>query len=289
MKAVFTLIMACCGLCGLTQDSIPVYFDADLNPTSRRNAAFNGTMVQNGEGVWDVVANYPGGQPLLAASYKDKRMRVRHGVMQGYFPNGQKRLSATFDNNVLEGVYTVWHESGHMADSGRLASNAKTGIWKTWYANGVLESEGTYTAGIPDGNWKWFHENGNPATVEIYQNSKLKDLSCFNESGTPTGFNCRLDKKPAPKGAYSFESYVIENLMYPEEALKKRVEGVVEFEFFVTKEGKLTRINFQNQGNRLLHDAVVNFLKAVPEWEPAISHNRKVDCLYTYSIPFYLP
>lgn len=289
MKAVFILILSGCLLNGVAQDSIPVYFDASLSPVAKRNAAFNGKMIQNAEGIWDVVALYPNGNKIFSAAYKDKRMRVKHGIQEGFFSNGQKRLIATFNNNVLEGTYTTWHENGNIADSGELSSNAKTGLWKTWYTNGILESEGTYTAGFTDGTWKWFHENGQPSTVEVYESGKLKDLTCFDELGKSTGFNCRLDKKPTPKDAYSFESYVIENLMYPEEALKKGIEGVVEFEFFVTKDGKLTRINFASQGNRLLHDAVVEFLKAVPEWEPAISHNRKVDCLYTYSVPFYLP
>ncbi len=289
MKTIFIWVICGLALNGYAQDSIPVYFNASLSPTSKKNAAFNGNMIQNADGIWEVIAFYPDGKPLLKAGYKDKKLRLKHGVYEGYYPGGQKKMTTTFDNNVLEGSYTSWHENGKIADSGLITSNVKSGLWKTWYADGTPESEGSYTAGFHDGSWKWFHENGKPATVETYENSKLKDLACFDETGANTGFNCRLDKKPTPKDAYSFESYVIENMLYPEEALKKGIEGIVEFEFFVTKDGKLTRINFANQNNRILQDAVVKFLKDVEQWEPAISHNRKVDCLYTYSIPFYLP
>lgn len=289
MKTILMSIMLGLALNGFAQDSIPVYFDAQLLPVSKRNAAFNGKMVETSSGYWEASAFYPDGRLLLKGVFKDKKLRVRHGIYEGFYANGQKRLSAKFDNNELEGVYSGWHENGMIADSGVFASNVKTGLWRTWYKDGKPESEGVYAAGLADGVWKWFHENGNPATIEVYENSKLKDLTCFDESGKNTGFNCRIDKKATPANSYSFESYVIENLMYPDAALKRGVEGMVEFEFFVTKDGKLTRINFLNKNDRLLQDAVVQFLKAVPEWEPAISHNRKVDCLYTYSIPFYLP
>lgn len=284
VSVIFVLICAAIK----AQDSIPCYFNEQLQPVDKRKAVYTGKMTETPEG-WVATAYYPNGQTLLQGVYTDKKLSVRNGPYTLYNTNGTKRFTVMFQENVLNGPYQSWHENGQTADSGLMRENIKSGLWKTWYVNGVLESEGSYAEGAMDGTWKWFRENRLPATVEVYANSKIKELNCFDTLGVNTGYTCRIDKKPCPKNEYSFESFVIENLEYPKDALKKGVEGVVNFEFMVTKDGKLTRINFTNQSDKILQDAIVLFLKSVPEWEPAISHNREVDCLYNYQVPFYLP
>lgn len=288
MKLIFTAAFTFIALILNAQDTSSCYFDGQLASTEKRNAIYTGKMVETGSG-WQAFAYYPDGKPLMNAIYKDKKLKVRQGSYTVFYPNGKPKLTASFDNNVVDGNYTSWHENGLMEDSGLIKENTKTGLWKKWYDSGISECEGIYTEGVPDGTWKWYHPNGKPATVEVYSNQKLKDLNCFDTLGNPAGFNCRLDKKPCPVNAYSFESYVIENLIYPQTALKRGIEGNVAFEFFITKEGKLTRINFTNESHPMLREEIVKFLKAIPAWEPAISHNRAVDCLYSYEVPFNLP
>lgn len=288
MKPIFAAVLSFIGLTLNAQDSISCYFDAQLLSTEKRNAVYTGKMIETGNG-WEAFAYYPDGKPLMNAFFKDKKLKVKQGDYTVFFPNGTPKLKASFEENTVDGNYTSWHENGLKEDSGLIKENIKTGIWKKWYNTGVLESEGAYAEGAAEGTWKWYHPNGKPATIEVYSNQKLKDLTCFDSLGNQTGFNCRLDKKPCPAGAYSFESYVIENLIYPQTALKRGIEGNVAFEFFITKEGKLTRINFTNESHPLLREEIVKFLKAIPTWEPAVSHNRSVDCLYSYEVPFYLP
>lgn len=284
VSAIFTLVL----FAARSQDSIPCYFNELLQPVDKRKAVYTGQMVETAAG-WLASASYPDGKPLLKGTFRDKKLQVKNGAYTLYFPNGVKRFNVLFDDNALDGTYQSWHESGSPADSGLMKANVKSGLWKTWYTNGNLESEGAYLEGVTDGTWKWYRENQQPATIEVYANSKLKDLTCFDSSGNAAGYTCRIDKKPCPKNEYSFESFLIENLEYPKEALRKKIEGVVDFDFFVTKDGKLTRINFTSQSDKILQDAIVQFLKSIPAWEPAISHNREVDCLYHYQVPFYLP
>ncbi|MBX3257598.1 MAG: energy transducer TonB [Chitinophagaceae bacterium] len=288
MKIIFTQVFIIAAFTLNAQDSSSCYFDAQLVPTEKRNAVYTGKMVETGNG-WEAFAFYPDGKPLMKGSYKDKKLRVRQGSYTVFYPNGKPKLSVSFDNNTIDGDYTSWHENGLLEDSGLIKENIKTGLWKKWYSTGIQESEGVYEDGAAEGTWKWYHPNGKPATIEVYSNQKLKDLTCFDTLGNQTGFSCRIDKKPCPVNAYSFESYVIENLIYPQAALKKGIEGNVAFEFFITSEGRLTRINFTNESHPMLRDEIVKFLKAIPSWEPAISHNRAVDCLYSYEVPFNLP
>ena len=289
MKEIYLgfFCIVCVSVC-YAQDSTNCYFDEQLQLTSKKNAAYNGRMIQQ-NGKWEAFAYFSNGAVLFHGIFKDKKLTEKDGQYTLYFPNGTKRAATYFSDNTIDSVFTSWYADGNRSDSGLMRNNIKEGLWKTWYPGGAVESEGDYVNCSPDAIWHWYHSNGKPATIETYKNHKLNELSCFDTLGNNTGSNCRIDKKPCPQNALSFDQFVVDNMIYPDKALKRSIEGTVNFEFLITKEGKLTRINFLNETDALLQDEVVKFLKSIPVWEPAISHNREIDYLYTYEVPFYLP
>lgn len=287
-KAPFTLLfIVSVSFCN-AQATSTCYFDDNLLLTSKTKAVYTGELKKNADN-WEARAFYPDGKMLMHGFYEDKKLTRKQGRYELYFPNGQKRASTFFNDNMIDSVYTSWHITGYRSDSGLIQKNIKTGLWKTWYKSGQTESEGYYDEGVPDSIWHWYRTNGKPATIEVYKNSKLNDISCFDTLGNHSGSNCRLESKPRPAGSVSFEDYVMRRLLYPEAALKKKIEGTVIFEFGINETGKLTSINFLNKSNEILQKEIVKFLKSIPKWDPAISHNRNIDYLYTYEVPFYLP
>ena len=273
---------------GHSQDTITCYFDEALSLTTKKQGIYAGTITAQENG-WEAVAFYNNGNALMRGLFKDKKLRTKQGYYNLYYPNGNRRAFTYFNNNTADSTFMGWHANGQLSDSGIIRQQVRTGPWKTWYSDGRQESSGTFINGARDGIWYWYHANGKPATIETYRNYKLHDLTCFDTLGIATGSNCRLENKPCPKNAYDFETFIMENLLYPKVALKKGIEGEVAFEFFITKEGKLTNINFTNEANALLQEEVVRLLKSVKEWDPAVSHNRNIDYLYNYTVPFYLP
>lgn len=269
------------------QDTTDCYFDSQLTLTSKKNAVYDGKMVNTDKG-WEIFVLYPTKQVLAHSIFKDKKLTVREGEYSVYFEDGSASLKTFFKDNMITGPFLKWHANRQLSDSGMMKENLKTGIWKSWYATGKPESQGWYADGIPDSVWNWYNENGNPSTIELYRQGKLADLNCFDLSGNKTGSNCRIDGAPCPENALSFEQFIQENLNYPEKAVRRRLEGDVSFEFIITKEGKLTRINFTNLSDELFQQEIVRLLKSVTKWEPAVSHNRNIDYLYSYTVPFYL-
>jgi len=273
---------------GIAQDTTTCYFDEQLTLTSKNKAAYQGKIVETQNG-WEAFGFYPDQKILMHGFFNNKKLEVKQGPFQLYYPNGKMHMAANFTNGEIDGSFMAWHENGQVSDSGLMNNGSKTGLWNTYYESGQLQSSGRYYMSITDSIWHWYRADGTPATIELYRNGKLYDLTCFDSTGNKTGSNCRIDKKPCPENSYNFEQYVADNLFYPKEAMRKGIEGTVSFEFFVTKEGKLTRINFTNVANDLLQQEVVKLLKAIPGWEPAMSHNRAIDYLYSFEVPFYLP
>ncbi|MFT3702658.1 MAG: TonB family protein [Agriterribacter sp.] len=270
----------------IAQNTTVCYFNEQLQLVDKSDAAFEGRIIKT-PNLWEAFALYSDGRTLMHGFFKDNRLTVKQGEYSLYYPSGKLHARTFFKEGIMDSAFAGWYENGNISDSGYMRRSLKAGLWKTWYEDGSLESEGSYLDGKPDSIWHWYHPNKKPSTIELYRKSKLSDLSCFDTLGKNTGSNCRIDKKPCPDRYPSFDQYVINNLFYPKQALRNGIEGMVSFEFFISKQGKLTRINFTNASNDLLQQEVVRLLKAVNKWEPAVSHNREIDYLYTYEVPFY--
>lgn len=287
MRYLFLLTAQLFYYAAISQDTTDCYFDGQLALVAKKNAVYEGKMVNTQKG-WEVFVFYPSKQVFVRSVFKDKKLTEKDGAYEVYFQDGTPGMKVNFKHNMLDGSFLKWHSNRQISDSGMMKENLKTGRWKTWYANGEPESDGFFNDGVPDSIWHWYHDNGRPSTLELYRNNKLQDMTCFDTLGNAAGSNCRIDGEPCPENAMSFDQFIKDNLLYPEKAARKGIEGDVSFEFIINKEGRLTRINFTNQSNELFQEEIIRILKSVPKWDPAVSHNRKIDYLYSYTVPFYL-
>jgi TonB family protein len=200
----------------------------------------------------------------------------------------------------LAGQWKAWHQNGnpmyecvYNEMSYQLFSQvslnyygSKDGSFKSWYENGNLESTGFYTNDALEGEWKWFHSNNKQSTIEHYQNGKLTSLQCFDSTGKETGAFCSIDKPALLKEYGDYKQFIFQNLTWPEEAIKKNIEGTVKVHFTVSKNGELKNLVL-NSDKEVLKKAVEELFESMKEWYPAISHNRTIDSEEEMEIPFF--
>jgi TonB family protein len=150
--------------------------------------------------------------------------------------------------------------------------------------------QGYYVSGYADSTWEWKYPNGKYSTKEKYKSGKLMLLECFDSTGTMTGNQCSIEVPPTIVGRYGgIQKYITDSLYYPKEALEKNIQGIVEVEFTITKEGTLKDIRFLNSPDKLLSDEVARVLNSVKAWYPAVLHNQVVDNTQQFRVPFYKP
>jgi antitoxin component YwqK of YwqJK toxin-antitoxin module len=246
---------------------------------------------------------YPGNRLAHSGHYHNN---MKTGIWQSWYENGQRKDSGFYTDNYMTGIWKRWYENGSPASvSGYLStftyeeqqrmrltgqvpeSGARDGSFVTWYPNGNKESEGVYRNSLLQGRWLWYHENGKLSTEETYSNGVLSDLTCFDSSGKESGNLCGISKPAVLKGIGDFRSFLMENLSWPPEAIKNRIEGTVWVSFSVDKNGKLQGLYITGLSN-VLRNAVNEFFQKLPDWEPAVSHNRVVEWKEMVEIPFYL-
>jgi TonB family protein len=263
------------------------YFNEWFVVVPKSSAIYSGISYPENN-KWTGIAANDSGKILMTGSYKDKSLKIRDGWFTYFYPNGNPQMRGIFINNSQNGVWMSWYPGGEKKDSIIFRNDSKFGGTAGWFENGNPKYHGKYLFGYADSSWTWYYENGKPSTKEKYEAGKLKSLECFDSSGNYTGVGCALEKAPTIKGYYGgINKYIIDSLYYPEEALKKNIEGVVNLTFNITKEGKLGEIKVIKTPDSLLSNEVIRVLKSVPVWYPAIEHNRPVNQTQSLLIPFY--
>lgn len=86
----------------------------------------------------------------------------------------------------------------------------------------------------------------------------------------------------------TFRDWVMQNTRYPEEAIKKGIEGNVVVNFCVGKDGyiKESRITVLKSPDKLLSDEVIRVLKSSPQWTPGKQKGNPVVVQFTLPVGF---
>jgi len=242
-----------------------------------------------------------------------------NGLWQSWYNNGQLRDSGLVIADHFSGAWKHWYVGGQLKKVHRFLpfpgetspgtppgtgssapaadvidtltvgylniSGITDGQWQCWYENGRPECEGIASHGTPDGTWKWFRENGQPSSVETYSGGKIVRLECYDEQGVLTGNACSI-QKPAvfTHPTLSAGQYIARELAQRYNIYRSDA-GAARLQFIVTKNGKIKQLIISGVNDLLIQYQILDILKTMPAWSPAVSHNRILD--YPVSITLY--
>ena len=81
-----------------------------------------------------------------------------------------------------------------------------------------------------------------------------------------------------------------QNIKYPKEAQKQRIEGRVTVQFIIENDGSIVDVKVLRSPNELLSAEALRVVKSMPKWEPAQGEgNVRVRMRYVLPISFRLP
>ena len=93
-----------------------------------------------------------------------------------------------------------------------------------------------------------------------------------------------------PGGMTELLKYMKENLQYPEEAIKKGIEGRVICQFTVKTDGSIDNIVVLKSIHKSLDEEAIRLIKNMPKWKPGKNYKGEVqDCKYMIPFSFKLP
>lgn len=91
-----------------------------------------------------------------------------------------------------------------------------------------------------------------------------------------------------PGGAVALNSWLAQNLHYPEDAVKQNIEGRVIVQFVVETDGSLTHPVVVRGVDKNLDKEAIRIVKRMPKWRPGKNNGKAVRSKYTLPVRFRL-
>lgn len=113
-----------------------------------------------------------------------------------------------------------------------------------------------------------------PYTVIMYRKNSTRIYSVVEEM------------PEYPGGMKAFVNYLKRKLVYPPQAKKENLEGVVAVQFVVEKDGRITSPTVLRSLRADMDSAALTAIRNMPNWIPAREHGMRVRCKYSVPVQF---
>lgn len=90
-------------------------------------------------------------------------------------------------------------------------------------------------------------------------------------------------------GMKAFVNYLKRNLVYPPQALRDSIEGVVAVQFVVETNGEITSPVIVRHLEASMDTAALTAIRNMPRWIPGKENGRAVRCKYSVPVQFKIP
>ena len=91
-----------------------------------------------------------------------------------------------------------------------------------------------------------------------------------------------------PGGQIAMLKYIMENIKYPEQAMKKGIQGRVAVSFIVEKDGSISDVKPVLSVHPLLNKEAVRVVKSMPKWSPGKHNGKPVRVRFNLPVMFKL-
>ena len=111
-----------------------------------------------------------------------------------------------------------------------------------------------------------------------------------NDGGDNEVFRSADPMPSFPGGDAALMKFIKDNMIYPYEALKNKIEGKVIVQFVVTKTGKVGKVKVARSVNKELDQEAVRLIKMLPDFSPGRNNvGEPVNVWYILPVIFKLP
>ena len=132
------------------------------------------------------------------------------------------------------------------------------------------ETTAEFSDNVVGGGYSASSEYKEPAKEEIVNSHELDELPEF------------------PGGLAALRRYIFSNLKYPQDAIKKRIEGTVLCTFLVTKNGRIEAVEVLQGQTPEMDAEAARVISRMPVWRPGTQKKKPVTVRYVMPIVFVL-
>ena len=266
MKCALTVLSLCIAFLSLSQNKgDTIYFDKGWAVTSLADSAWYYRIINEADGLYYVSDYYIHTDTLqMTGAFKDAEQTIKDGDFVYYTRIGGVSSKASYKDGKLNG------EKVYYTDNGKLSST-----------EGFLD-------GMRHGDFVVYYENGVIKRKETYDHGNITAKACYLENGKETDYFPYETPASYPGGKEGIRKYIIENLNYPKDAQKKRIEGRVLIQFVVSTTGEVTTVKVKQSVHPLLDDEALRIIREMPKWTPGMIDGKPVNSVFSLPITFQM-
>jgi len=252
MKQLLPLLIFLCGwmtsVRAQEKADIVYYYDADWKLSKQKNAMYLVHILSMDDSCRQVRYYNNLGPCMRVESYRDKALKVRHGVFAWYNTGGQLDSCGAYYEGLPDKTWIYPDAMGKIGkikvyDKGQLKQN-------------LDPSQKAPATGLPDA--------ANPPAV------KVEIESAF------------------PGGLQGWGGYLRKNFHYPDRAVDHKIQGEVRVFFIVDTLGRVREPQLLRSVEYSIDDSSLWILQNSPDWIPALQNGHKVKSFKTQPIVFRL-
>lgn len=188
--------------------------------------------------------------------------------------------------DMKDGPFYTWHENGKLASQGTFKKNSKDGEYKSWHKNGAVESIEKYNHGELYDTLRSYYPTGELRRKEAYKFGYMVSGAVYAKNGELMEYVPQYQFPEFPGGMDAMIQFIGQHLEYPEEALKKNIQGAVRVAFVVDEAGLLHDIEVVEPVYPAMDAEAIRVVSMMPTWEPGLQNGELVPVYYTLPIRF---
>jgi TonB family protein len=134
-------------------------------------------------------------------------------------------------------------------------------------------------------------EQDEPQTAESSGLADATDSTVFGGyllgTGEGGGGGSGLDKFPEfPGGTDAVRRYIELTVIYPLQAIKQKLNGVVIVSFDVNRQGSVDNIKVERGVHPMLDKEAIKAVESMPRWKPGVRHGKPVIVKFVIPVRF---
>lgn len=235
----------------------------------------------------------------------------RTGYYVEYYPNGNVKERAMFENDEYTGQRSVFFESGkpykittYNKDSTNKTEILTNEVWneegeqlvkggfgKSKEFSELLDAieEGVYRNGLRDSVWTGCYKNGSLCYKEEYIGGRLLEGKSTDKEGKTQSYSTIFQEPEFKGGRDAYIRFINEKLNYPFTAVKNEIEGKVYVKFVIEKDGTLKEAFPLKRVSPELDAEALRVVKlSNGKWKPGKNRGIEVRVTFTQPIVFVL-
>ena len=244
-------------------------------------------------------------QGVITFQYKiDKSYNLLANI---YFPGDETKAATSFVLKETETSKTIYLDS--QEDIASFKQNNKTVTIEGFVKDSsqkpiqgaIISIQGTGRKVLSDeiGLFRIEADYNHPITIraERMENRSLNITTFLQHPDEPytvimyrknsTRIYSVVEEMPEyPGGMKAFVNYLKRKLVYPPQAKKENLEGVVAVQFVVEKDGRITSPTVVRSLRADMDSAALTAIRNMPNWIPAREHGMRVRCKYSVPVQF---